>query len=102
MYGSASIRTSAFCGGEGFGGIEGGGRVEEAAIVGASLQNKKGLSQSGPSFPHPGGRYWIAILRPVTACFFGSVSSSTPWANFAFAFASSISCGSAKRRSVLP
>lgn len=50
----------------------------------------------------PGGTHWIdRRLAPATA-FFGSVSSSTPFSNFAAARSSSISSVSAKLRANAP
>src|SRR4051794_38665718 len=103
MYGSASIRTSAFWDGLGLGGIEGGSLAKggsEPAILGGRLENKKGLRVQALS--RKTGSQRMSRRLVATVCFFGNVSSSTPSLNFALAFWSSISCGSAKRRSTLP
>ena len=46
--------------------------------------------------------YWMVICLRGAACFFGSVSSSTPSWNLAWTLDSSISCGSVNARLTLP
>ena len=69
-------------------------------------RRKRGVARGPPGArgrpAGPSGDHWIdSRFAPATA-FFGSVSSSTPFSNFAPAFSSSISSVSAKLRANAP
>src|SRR3954471_4890683 len=106
MYGRASTSASEFWEDERLAGIGGGAWREGKRNSNGNEKAPEDLLGSPEPEGLPriaaGGGYWIATLRPVTAAFFGSVSSSTPSVSLATAFVSSRSCGSAKRRAVLP